>query len=207
MKKTTINLLPILFFITILFTSCKSDKEFISQNSEENREMIIQAKLEKSMKLKLKYPESYKFVKLKLRDSILYSDNIKDIKNSYQRILDADKETLVAQETYKASGSSDFKKERLAELQAAIVKNEKILTEINRLSQNLGDKINQAASYTYDYSFNSKNISGKDASYDYIVQTTQAPDYHLLNMASKEDMLVKTPNNFPGYKEMLKTFE
>ncbi|EGV43351.2 hypothetical protein BZARG_1760 [Bizionia argentinensis JUB59] len=207
MKKTTINFLSLLFLITICFTSCKSDKEFISQNSEENRDMIIQAKLENSMKSKLQYPESYKFTQLKLRDSVLYSDNIKDIKQSYQRILDGNKSSLERQEAYKNEGSSKFSKVSVAELQSAIAKNEKILVEIDKISSDLGNKINQAASYTYEYAFNSKNISGNDASYDYIVQTSSAPDYKLLNMTDKEEMLIKTPNDFPGYKEMLTTLK
>lgn len=206
MKKPT-NLLAVLFLVTICFTSCKSDKEFRAETLSENRDMIIQSKLEKSVKSKLKYPDSYQFVELRTKDSVLYSDNVKHLKNYYKKILEADKKNLAIQESYKKQGSSKFDNEKLSILQNSVSKNQKILEGIDRVSNDLGDKINETASYTYNYAFKSKNISGKDASYNYIVQTSHSPEYTVLNMAEKEDMIIKNPNDFPGYKEMLKSLE
>ncbi|MEO8933616.1 MAG: hypothetical protein ABI295_04855 [Xanthomarina sp.] len=207
MKKPTKNLFAIIFLITISFTSCKSEKELTIENSFEDRDMIVQANLEKGIIAKLQFPESYEFVGLKLRDSVLFSDNINYLKNYHRQILEADKKNLESQELYKKEGSSRYVKEKVVELQSTISKNEKILLEIDRLSTELGAKVNQAASYTYDYSFKSKNVSGNDRSYEYIVQTSQAPEYKVIKVAESENMIILNPNDFPGYKEMIKTFE
>ncbi|MEO8933882.1 MAG: hypothetical protein ABI295_06200 [Xanthomarina sp.] len=207
MKKPTKHLFAVLLLSTICFTSCKSEKELTFENPAETRDMIVQAKLEKNIKGKLQYPESYKLVELKLRDSVLYIDNINYYKNYYQQILMTDKSNLEKQELFKKQGSSEYKEKALNELKTSISKNEKILVEIDRITTELGDKANLAASYTYNYMFKSKNVSGNDADYNYIVQTNHSPEYKLISIAEREDMIVSSPNDFPGYKEMINTFK
>lgn len=207
MKKTTQTLFVVLLLSTLIFTSCKSEKELTVETSLENRDMIVQSKLEKSIKAKLQFPDSYEFVELKLRDSVLYSDNIKYYKDYYQRMLESDKKNLERQESYKTQGSSRYEQEKVTELQSTIAKNEKILLEIDKIATALGEDANETASYTYNYMFKSKSVNGEDQSYNYIVQTGESPEYKVIKLAMKEEMVILSPNNFPGYLEMLKTFE
>lgn len=205
MKKTTSHLLAVLFLVTIFLTSCKSEKEYTFENPSESRDMIIQAKLEKTIKAKLQYPDSYEFVGLQLKDSISYMDNVIYYKNFHQKILDADRKNFEKQLTLQKQKSDQFNKQKFDEYQLAITKNEKILSEIDKLTANLGSKLNTTASYTYNYFFKSKNVSGKDASYTYIVQTDNTPEFKILKVAEKDDMILL--NDLPGYFSMVESFE
>ncbi|AUC75943.1 hypothetical protein [Olleya sp. Bg11-27] len=207
MKKTTQNLFTVLLLVALFFTSCKSEQESMSENSYKTRDMIVKAKLSKNIKAKLQYPDSYEFVELKVKDSVLYSENISSRLNYYQQIIEADRKNLEKQELYKKEGSSLYKEDKVNELQATVSKNEKILVEIDRIATELGEKVNETAYCTYNYRFKSKNTSGKSGDYNYIVQTGQAPEYKVLMIAEKESMITPNPIDFPGYNEMIKSFE
>lgn len=207
MKKITKTLFGTSLLVAVLFTSCKSEQESASQNSYQNRDMIVKAKLEKRIKSKLEYPDSYEFVELTLKDSVLFSDNVKYNKNYYSQIIEADKKIIQKQEMYKKEGSSSYKQEKVERLQAAISKNEKILAEIERVSSGLGNKAYETASCTYTYSFKSKNTSGKDGSYTYVVQAEHAPEYKVTMVAKESNLLASNSHYFPGYDEIMKSFE
>ena len=97
MKNQIKNLFTLLLLGTFFFTSCKSEQEAISENSYKVRDNVVQAKLSKLVKAKLEYPESFEFVELKVKDSVLYSDNIKNTKDYYEQIIVADKKIIEKQ--------------------------------------------------------------------------------------------------------------
>lgn len=178
--------------------SCQSDKEPTQQD-------IVKKNVEEYLKPKMNDPESYEFAELKLTDSILYSGNVQYRKEYFGRNLKSDKDDLERQERYKTEISSMYSEEKVSELNAKIGKNEKILSEIDRLSTELGDKVNNVASYTYNYSFRGNNKLGAKVLNEYILQTNPAPDFKVLNLAKNRTQVLLNPNDFPGYREMIKT--
>ncbi|QCE39972.1 hypothetical protein [Psychroserpens sp. NJDZ02] len=207
MKNQIKNLFTLLLLGTFFFTSCKSEQEAISENSYKVRDNVVQAKLSKLVKAKLEYPESFEFVELKVKDSVLYSDNIKNTKDYYEQIIVADKKIIEKQKLYQKEGSSMYKEEKVKDLEASIIKNEKILIEIDKISTKLGDINSETASCNYSYKFKSKNVSGKLGSYNYFAQAGHAPNYKVVMVAEEKNLRSPNPNDFPGYNEMIQSFE
>ena len=196
-KQTTILFVGIAI-VAFGLTSCQSEKEPIQQD-------IVKKNVEEYLKPKMNDPESYEFAELKLTDSILYSDNVKYRKEYFEKNLKYDKDDLERQERYKTEIPSMYSEEKVTELNSKIEKNEKILSEIERLSTELGDKANDVASYTYYYSFRGNNKLGAKVLNEYILQTNPSPDFKVLKLAEKRDQVLLNPNDFPGYREMIKT--
>ncbi|QXP61541.1 hypothetical protein [Olleya sp. HaHaR_3_96] len=195
-KQTTILFVGIAF-VVLGMTSCQSEKEPTQQD-------IVKKNVEEYLKPKMNDPESYEFAELKLTDSILYSDNVKYRKEYFEKNLKYDKDDLERQERYKTEIPSMFSEEKVTELNSKIEKNEKILSEIDRLSTELGDKANDVASYTYYYSFRGNNKLGAKVLNEYILQTNPSPDFKVVNLAKNRDQVLLNPNDFPGYLEMIK---
>ena len=97
----------------------------------------------------------------------------------------------------------ESKKAQTEELKTEIERSEKIISEIERLKLELGEKVNDIASYTYLYSFRGNNKMGAKVLNEYILQTDPAPNFGILNLAENEDKVTLNPNDFPGYKEMI----
>lgn len=120
--------------------------------------------------------------------------------------LKRDKETLERQEDYKEDLPSMYDENEVAELKGKIERNEKILAEIDSLESDLGDTVNQIASYTYLYSFRGNNKLGAKVLNKYILQTHPGPDYEVIKLAENRDQVILNPNDFPGYREMIKNY-
>jgi hypothetical protein len=75
--------------------------------------------------------------------------------------------------------------------------------EIDLLADQLGEKANDVASYTYLYSFRGNNKLGAKVLNEYILQTNPAPDFKVLKLAENRDDMILNPNDFPGYREMI----
>ncbi|TLP75694.1 hypothetical protein [Maribacter sp. ACAM166] len=198
MIKQTTNLFIGIAIVAFGLTSCQSDKEPTQQD-------IVKKNVEEYLKPKMNDPESYEFVELKLTDSVLYSDNVKYRKEYFEKDLKFEKGELKRQEKYKNEFPSMYSEEKISKLNAEIEKIEKILSEIDRLSTELGDKANNPASYTYYYSLRGNNKLGAKVLSEYILQTSPAPDFKVLNLADNKDQILLNPNEFPGYREMIKT--
>ncbi len=197
MKKISLTIAFVLLaFITIGLISCS-----VKQPTQDD---IVKKNLEEYVKEKMNYPSSYEFVKLELKDSITYNDNIEYRKDDFRRNMEYDLNSLQRQETYKAEIPSMYDEKEVEELKAKIEKNEKILSKIDSLATLLGDKKNEVASFTYLFSFRGNNALGVKILNEYVVQTNPAPDFKIINMTDDKNKIFLNPNDFPGYREMIK---
>ncbi len=183
-------------FSTIGLISCS-----VKQPTQDD---IVKKNLEEYVKEKMNDPSSYEFVKLELKDSITYNDNIEYRKDDFRRNMEYDLNSLQRQETYKAEIPSMYDEKEVEELKAKIEKNEKILSKIDSLATLLGDKKNEVASFTYLFSFRGNNALGVKILNEYVVQTNPAPDFKIINMTDDKNKIFLNPNDFPGYREMIK---
>lgn len=196
MMKQAIKLL-----IVIIFSSCQyTQQEIVKQNVEEY------------VKLRMDDPDSYEFVELTFKDSVLISDNIKYRRNDFKRYIEYKKDQILILERYKADSSSLYseeeankiKKEGIKEINNTIKRSKLILTKIDSLEALLGTSVNNVASYTYSFSYRGNNKLGEKVLNKNILQTNPAPDFKILNLGtSKEEVLLNT-SDFPGYREMMK---
>lgn len=197
MLKTFRFLLTVILFSG--FTSCKEEKKPTQQD-------LVKNNVEDYLKPKMNDPESYEFAELKLIDSVLYSDNIEYRKESFMQNLKRDKERLERQEDYKEDLPSMYDENEVAALKSSIERNEKILAEIDRLETNLGDTVNQIASYTYLFSFRGNNNLGAKVLNEYILQTHPGPNYEVIKLAENRNQVILNPNDFPGYRDMIENY-
>ena len=193
MNKITIKPIALLIVVAIAFYSCQSEKAIL------NKHAIVKVNLEKYLKPKLHDPKSYEFGELFPTDSITYKANIKYHKDYYKKNLNADlaimeKQTAMREETKK-------------EINSEIEKYRKIIAEIERIEKGLGDTVNDIASYTFVYSFNSLNISDQQGSFKYVIQTSAGPEYKILKVSENMAQVLPAPNDFPGFANMLKKYE
>lgn len=196
MKKTTTKIAIGLFaLVSIGLTSCAE--------KEPNRDEIVKKNAEEYIKSKMNDPKSYEFVKIELVDSVLYSDNIEYRKENFKRDMDYDQSSLERLEIYKTEIPSMYDEKEVEELNLKIEKNIRILTKIDSLASELGERKNEVASYTYIFSFRGKNALGAKILNEYAVQTDPAPEYKIINMTDEKDKMYLNPNDFPGYREMI----
>jgi len=191
------TLLLFLLLAPILYLSSCSEKV-------PTQDDLVKANTEEYLKPKLNDPDSYEFTRIELIDSVLYSDNIEWRINNFQRQLDDDKEYLKKW----SSKLSTYKLESIEKIvdltNISIEKNEKILNAIDSIKTSLGSKINDIASYTYLFSYRSNNALGVKVLKEYIIQTEPKPTLNVINMTDDKSKVYNTPNNFPGYEEMIK---
>lgn len=192
-NKTTRMALGFFALIAIGLTSC-SEKQ-------PTQDDIVKKNAETYVKEKMNDPASYEFVKLELIDSVTFSNNIEYSKDFYSKIIDSDRRLLEMEERYKTSIYGEKSEEYL---KAEIEKNERILSKIDSLATLLGDRKNEVASYTYIFSFRGNNALGAKILNEYVVQTDPAPDFKIINMTDDKDKIFLNPNDFPGYREMIK---
>lgn len=187
-----------LIILTIGLFSCGEKKP--------TRDELVRIKAEEYVKSKMNDPATYEFVKLELKDSVLYSANIDYRKEYFNRNMGYDKESLERLKGYKNEIPSMYSKEKEDELNDKIRKNEEILTAIDSLANELGSRKNEVASYTYLFSFRGNNALGAKILNEYVLQTNPAPDYEVINMTDDAKKIFLNPNDFPGYKEMILKF-
>lgn len=190
--KMTVGTLSILLLI---FSSCSekklSQKEMVKKNAEQY------------LKQRLDDPESYEFVELKFRDSVLFKDNIeREIK--YQKSnLDFDKNQLKKQKEYKAEGFSLFNEEEYKEYKNKVEKGKRIIQRIDSVKNELGEEANNVAAYSYFFKFRANNKLGAKTLHTYVVQTKPGPNFEIINMTGDKGKIILNPNRFPGYNEIM----
>lgn len=187
--------------ITILFITLISCKDKLPTRDE-----IVKNNVEDYLKDKMDDPNSYEFVELRLVDSILFKDNIKYRKENFQNDLKYEKGNLERQEKYKAEIPSMYDEKNVIELKTKIERIKNILTKIDSLETNLGQKTNDVASYTYNFRCRGNNKLGAKILNDYILQTNPSPDFKVINLTDNKDKVYLNPNDFPGYREMISKF-
>ncbi len=195
-NKTTRITLGLFAFIAIGLTSCAK--------KQPTQDDILKKNAETYVKEKMNDPSSYEFVKLELMDSITFNENIEYRKNYFSGNMEYDQSLLERQEGHKTEIPSIYNEKDIEELKAKIEKNERILSKIDSLTTLLGDRKNEVASYTYIFSFRGNNALGAKILNEYVVQTDPAPDFKIINMTDDKDKIFLNPNDFPGYREMIK---
>lgn len=166
----------LLLIIAFAIFSCQSERS----KTEKTQDKIVE-----QFKSTLNDPESFELVNFKLVDSVLYIDNIEYRKESYS-------ENIKREKDYKEKGYSIFDS-------TSLNKNEQYLKRINAVQQDLGDKVNDVASYTYIIEARANNALGAKVKNNYFIQTD--PEYKIINIASNRGELYSTPNGFPGYED------
>ncbi len=199
MKKVTKKIALGIFSIVIIgLTSCSektpTQYEIVKKNAEDN------------LKSKMNDPESYEFVKLELKDSVLYNDNIKYRRDGFRKDINYEQNRLERLESYKKEIPSMYDENEVTEIKNKILKYENVLTKIDSLETVLADKKNNVASYTYSYSFRGNNALGAKIINEYVLQTNPSPDFKILNMTDDKDKVYLNPNDFPGYRDMIAKF-
>lgn len=201
MKKLINQSIATIGIVIIGLTSC--------MEKEPTRDEIVKRNVEEYLKPKMNDPESYEFVELRLTDSILYSDNIKFRKESFQQQIKYNSDLLEIIENYKTEFPKlweDEKKEEAVNLIAEINKNKEIIFKIDLLESELGQKANNVASYTYFFKFRGKNKMGAKVLNEYILQTDHSPEFKVINLADDKGKVFVAPNGFPGYNEMMEKY-
>ena len=184
------------FFVVVMmsFMSCtKSRDDIVLENSEEY------------LKERMKDKDSYEFVSFKIVDSVLYKDNIDFRRRDFERDLERSKRDLERQEGYKLRKSSLYSKDSEERAAREIEKYSRILLGILELEENLGGRVNEVASYTYVFSFRGNNSFGAKVLNEYIVQTDDSEELKIINMVKDIDKMFLSPNDFPGYRSMVKS--
>jgi len=207
MEKITKNLFSVFLLSMLCFASCKSEKDVFIDEPLETREQFVKTNVENSIMDKLHDPDSYQFVFLKLRDSVQYKDNLNVYRTFYQGLTDSDKKQLSEQETYKAEGSAKYVPTKVRYLEDNIAKNEKVLSEIRKVYEELGDRVNETIYYKYLFTFRSMNTEDQEGLYNYFVKTEAKPNWKVLKVAETEDEIAIIPSDFPGYEAMMKSAE
>lgn len=202
MIKQTTNLIFGFSLIAFGLISCESEKIL-------NRQDIVKANVEEYLKPKMNDPASYEYADLKLTDSVSYLDNINYRKEYFMQQIKNNMDLMAVIAPYEKEFPKiwdESKKGEIEKLKDEIEKSEKIISEITKLESELGDKVNDVASYTYLYSFRGTNKMGAKVLNEYILQTNPAPDYNVINLVEDRGKVVLNPNDFPGYKEMISKF-
>lgn len=193
MKKQVTNVLLGLFSIMVIgLAAC---------NNNPTQNEIVKKNAEEYVKSKLNDPSSFEFADLILVDSITYLDNINYRKEGFVKDIESGKANIESQEKYKTDMPSMYNEKTIPDLKETVKKNEKILSVIDSLETALGERKNEATSYTYTYSFRSKNALGAKVLNEYILQTDAAPSFKIINMTDDKDKVILNPNDFPGYRE------
>ncbi|HPO48007.1 MAG TPA: hypothetical protein PLS09_04020 [Paludibacteraceae bacterium] len=182
--------------VTIGLTSCGK--------KQLTRDDIVKQNAEEYIKSKMNDPNSYEYVKLELIDSVLYSDNIEYRKDYFKHNIEYNQSSIEQQESYKTELPSLYDEQEIKDLNAEIEKSKRILSKIDSIEAQMGDKKNEVASFTYIFSFRGNNALGAKVMNEYIIQTTSAPDFKIINMTNDKNKVLLNPNGFPGYKEMIK---
>lgn len=157
---------------------------------------IVKKNLETLIFEKMNDPKSYEFVKLQLIDSVTYDENIKERRRFFSESLESDMDRLKFLNDVGLN-------ERAETIKDDIKDNQRILHGIDSLETRLRDSLNKVASYTYIFSFRGKNLLGAVILNTYTIQTTGSPDFRIINMTEDERKINLTPNDFPGYLELV----
>lgn len=184
--------------------------------NEPTHEEIVREHFEAHISDKLNDPESYEFMEIAVIDTVYYKDNIEYRQESFaDRIEYAESQIVRSEESinerylgedlYSASQKEGFR-EDIKGYEEDISRYHNILEEIDSLEIVLGDRVHEAASYTYLIRFRASNAFGAKVINEYIIQTDPEPDFSIINITDEEDQVLLNPNQFPGYMEMIRKY-
>lgn len=167
------------------------------------KDEIVKVNAEEYIKAKLGDPESYEFVSLELIDSVLYKENIAAKRDQLKRAIENGKDNSELMLEFKRDDPALYNEKDHQELAASNNRDLKTLSSIDSLAATLGDEAEQVASYTYLYKFRNINGFGAKVLNESFIQTSQAPEYKILHLAKDRERLLESPNDFPGYQEIV----
>jgi hypothetical protein len=165
-----------------------------------SRDNQVKENAENKLKEMLHDYKSYEFVSLELIDSTLFIDNINYRINQFKnRADDADKDVL-NKEDYKVRFSM-YTDEDIQEVKEEAQQNKDIIAEILKMKDSMGEKVNDVASLKYLLKFRANNAFGATMLHEYFLQTDS--ELNIINMGDEAGKIYVTPNEFPGYFEMI----
>ena len=179
MKKTFL----LLSLITIAFASCNEKKT--------TQDDIIRQKAEELIIKSMNDPDSYEFVSLEIVDSTTYKDNITHKRELYSKFMTSEYESITSKKgTAIESGLSEIKKDSL------------IIAGIDSIEQSIGNKVNDAISYTYILKCRGNNKIGAKILVSYYIQTKTDED-RIINITDDINKIYPHPCDFPGFKDLI----
>lgn len=195
MKSRAITISIGLFaMVTIAFTSCAKKKptqyEIVLQNVEEYIKSIMND------------PDSYEFVSLELKDSVLFSDNIEYYKDYHKKNIEDELHLI---ELYEKSIYSSYPKE-ISDIKLEIEKNKIILEKIDSLETQLAERTNEVAIYIYHFTCRGNNSFGAKQLNNFELTTNPAPDFKVIDAIDEYDEYELDINYFPDYKEIIEKY-
>ena len=114
---------------------------FLSCNNEPTQNDTIRQNAEELIKKNMNDPESYEFVSMQVIDSTTYKNNIEHKKKLYIGFLESEKKTLD-----KSRNNNDIESSRIE-----IQKDSLIIAGIDSIEKEMGNNVDNVASYTYIY--------------------------------------------------------
>ena len=170
--------------ITSLFLSC---------NNEPAQNDVIRQNAEELIKKNMNDPESYEFVSIQIVDSTTYKDNIEHKKKLYIGFLESEKKALD-----KSLDKNDIESSRIE-----IQKDSLIIAGIDSIEKEMGNNVENVASYTYILKCRGNNKLGAKVLVDYYIQTKTAED-KIINITDSKNKLYFNPCDFPGFADLIK---
>lgn len=186
-----------LFALTTIGMSSCANKQQIQDN-------LVRKNFEEYFRNKdINFDNNYEFEKIELKDSVLYSDNIEFCKEWFRRDLEFSKNHLDNMKKTKTEFPTISEEQLVKMFKNDFEEEQRILSKIDSLETKMGSKKYEVASYTYTLSGQINSALQGKILREYIVQTGPKPDFKIINIARDKDEMHETPNDFPGYREML----
>lgn len=196
----------IIFIPILLFFACteQTHSDLSETKKSLTREEVIRSNVEKILYTNLNDSTSYEFVSIEILDSVSYADNIEDRVKFFVKDLEDEKSKLDDQARYKSLKSYSYDPKSVEKIKQSIKRNEYVLAGIDSIKASLIGAQDSVASYSYLFKFRAANAFGAKVINSYIVQTDPQPSYGVINIAQNREKVYLTPNEFPGYRELVK---
>lgn len=189
------NIFTILIASMLLIAGCDN-----TQVDKETRDQLVRQNAEKYFLQRAPAGHGYEFVSLEETGKVTYKDNVAFRKDFIQKEIDHNQRMLeLAKQKQDSFPTVNFS-EKIAEYQGKVDKYQQVLDGIKQLEKELDGKLNDVASYVYEFKLKADIDSTGRKEHTYYIQTD--PGYGILKLTNIKEELYPNPNDFPGYREM-----
>jgi hypothetical protein len=185
--------------LTLIITGCISSEP-------QTRDEIFEMNLVEYLKSNMHDPASLEIIEIRLIDSVSYLENIEYRKS---RFIDHKKFAEYQLETYESNYLRNkylkkyFKQEEYDQYLKDIEKEKWLIDGIDSIAKTMGENVKDIASFLYSVTLRGKNGYGANSLNSIYVQTTSAPEYKIHHIAENYGDIDMSPNNFPGYIDLV----
>jgi len=194
-SRTASAILGFFAFFAFALGSC-GDSQIIQDD-------IVQQNVETYVKEQMNAPESYEFVALELIDTVTVGDNI-DYHLGYVTSEIEEGELMLEGGTFTDTGIDPQYDDQIQTLKNDIARRKRILERIAELEADLAQRLEEAASYTYELTFRGNNEFGAPVLTICFVQTDAGPDFRVLNVTEEAGGMIPNPNDSTGLAELVR---